>query len=162
MNLVHHAWKLILYCFEQWWLICTFSVCQCRGGFRGGSGWGRGFSRITFDSKFHVYGNFRINLINLGYRIYPKYSHVLPSGHMTFIQRRLNVDATSWRCIDVEATLYRRHVSAGYFLSYTSLQQVHFLPMIMCKIAGWVSNRLDPDQTPRSAASDLDLHCLLT
>ena len=28
-----------------------------------------------------------------------------PSGHMSFIQRRLNVDATSWRCIDVEATL---------------------------------------------------------
>ena len=23
-----------------------------------------------------------------------------PSGHMTLIQRRLNVDATSWRCID--------------------------------------------------------------
>ena len=38
-----------------------------------------------------------------------------PSGHITFIQRRLNVDATSWRCIDVEATLYRRHVSAGMF-----------------------------------------------
>ena len=32
---------------------------------------------------------------------------------MTFIQRRLNVNATSWRCIDVEATLYRCHVSAG-------------------------------------------------
>ena len=32
---------------------------------------------------------------------------------MTLIQRRLNVDATSGRCIDVEATLYRRHVSAG-------------------------------------------------
>ena len=35
------------------------------------------------------------------------------SGHMTFIQRHLNVDATSSRCIDVEATLYRRHMSAG-------------------------------------------------
>ena len=33
--------------------------------------------------------------------------------HMTFIQHRLNVDATSWRCIDVEATLYRRHVPVG-------------------------------------------------
>ena len=29
---------------------------------------------------------------------------------MTFIQRRTNVDATSWRCIDVNATLYKRHV----------------------------------------------------
>ena len=32
---------------------------------------------------------------------------------MTSIQRRLNVDATSWRCIDVETTLYKRHVPAG-------------------------------------------------
>ena len=32
---------------------------------------------------------------------------------MTLIQRRLNVDATSWRCIDVEATLYQCHVPAG-------------------------------------------------
>ena len=36
-----------------------------------------------------------------------------PSGHMTLIQRRLNVDATSWRCIDVEPTLYKRQVPAG-------------------------------------------------
>ena len=40
---------------------------------------------------------------------------------MMFIQRRLNVDATSWRCIDVEATLYRPHVSAG--LEYTRQQK---------------------------------------
>ena len=32
---------------------------------------------------------------------------------MTLIPRRLNVDATSWRCIDVEPTLYKRHVTAG-------------------------------------------------
>ena len=37
-----------------------------------------------------------------------------PSRHMTSIQRRLNVDATSWRCIDVETTLYKRHMSAGF------------------------------------------------
>ena len=36
----------------------------------------------------------------------------IPSRHMTLIQRRLNVDATSWRCIDVAATLYNRHVPA--------------------------------------------------
>ena len=36
-----------------------------------------------------------------------------PSRQMTFIQRRLNVDAMSRRCIDVEATLYKRHVPAG-------------------------------------------------
>ena len=32
---------------------------------------------------------------------------------MTLIQRRLNVDATAWRCIDAEPTLYKRHVPAG-------------------------------------------------
>ena len=37
---------------------------------------------------------------------------------MASIQRRLNVDATSWRCIDVEATLYGRHVSAGVALFF--------------------------------------------
>ena len=36
-----------------------------------------------------------------------------PGRHMTLKQRRLNIDATSWRCIDVEATLYLRHVPAG-------------------------------------------------
>ena len=25
----------------------------------------------------------------------------------------------------------------------------------------WVAKRVDPDQTPRSAASDLGIHCLL-
>ena len=31
-----------------------------------------------FDSKFHFHGKFWINLINLGYRIYPEYLHLLP------------------------------------------------------------------------------------
>ena len=35
------------------------------------------------------------------------------NGHMTFIQRRLDVDVTSMRCIDVEATLHKRYVTAG-------------------------------------------------
>ena len=35
------------------------------------------------------------------------------SGHATLRQRRVNVDAISWRCIDVDATLYKRHVPAG-------------------------------------------------
>ena len=38
----------------------------------------------------------------------------LASGrHMAYIQRRINVDATSWRRIDVNATLYICHVPAG-------------------------------------------------
>ena len=33
--------------------------------------------------------------------------------------------------------------------------------MLCLKIAGWVANSVDPDETPRSAASHLGLHCLL-
>ena len=43
--------------------------------------------------------------------------------HMMFIQRRLNVDATSWRCIDVGVMLYIRHVPGGlgtFFFQYLS------------------------------------------
>ena len=36
--------------------------------------------------------------------IHMKYT---PGWHMAFIQRRFNVDATSWRCIDVAGTSYK-------------------------------------------------------
>ena len=39
--------------------------------------------------------------------------------------------------------------------------QVHFTPADVSRTPGWVANSLDPDQTPRSAASDLGLDCLL-
>ena len=34
-------------------------------------------------------------------------------------------------------------------------------PMLCLKIAGWVANSVDPDETPHSAASHLGLNCLL-
>ena len=37
---------------------------------------------------------------------------------------------------------------------------IHY-PMLCLKIAGWVANSVDPDGTPRSAASHLGLYCLL-
>ena len=37
---------------------------------------------------------------------------------------------------------------------------IHY-PMLCLKIAGWVANSVDPDETPRFAASHLDLYCLL-
>ena len=37
---------------------------------------------------------------------------------------------------------------------------IHY-PMLCLKIAGWVANSVDPDETPRSAASHLGLNCLL-
>ena len=43
---------------------------------------------------------------------------------------------------------------------YTSLNKSILLPVNVCKIAGWEANSVDLDQTPRSAASDLGLHCL--
>ena len=56
---------------------------------------------------------------------------------MTLIQRRLNVDATSWRCIDVEATLYKRHVPAGNRLlkRYRRKKMFYFLFVLnKCRI----------------------------
>ena len=41
------------------------------------------------------------------------YVGVPPSRHAKLRQRRINVDATSWRCVDVDVTLYKRHVPAG-------------------------------------------------
>ena len=38
-------------------------------------------------------------------------TNIKPTGHMTFIQPNINVDATLWRCIDVNAALYKRQVS---------------------------------------------------
>ena len=35
------------------------------------------------------------------------------------------------------------------------------LPIIVCKIVGWVANSVDPDQMPHSVESNLVLHCLL-
>ena len=47
------------------------------------------------------------------YRCVQLANHSQASGHMTLVQRRFNVDATSWRCIDVQPTLYKHHVPAG-------------------------------------------------
>ena len=52
----------------------------------------------------------------------------LPSRHMKLIQHRLNVDATSWRCIDVEPTLYKRRMPAGYWL----FQSGSSLSVLLC------------------------------
>ena len=35
-----------------------------------------------------------------------------------------------------------------------------YCPMMCLKIAGWVANSVDPDETPHSAASHLGLNCL--
>ena len=42
--------------------------------------------------------------------------HIPTSEHMTFIQCRINIDATAWRCKDVNATLYKRWVVISWIL----------------------------------------------
>ena len=37
----------------------------------------------------------------------------------------------------------------------------NYYPILCLKISGWVANSVDPDETPRSVASHLGLHCLL-
>ena len=73
----------------------------------------------------------------------------LPSRHRTLIQRRLNVDATSWRCVDVEPTLFKHHVPAGYSFTEPACwllkewSPVSALGMFVCRrlllIAPWSS-----------------------
>ena len=45
-----------------------------------------GFDRTPIDSKFHIHAKFWMNLINLKYRIFPKYSHScsLPYTYIIF------------------------------------------------------------------------------
>ena len=42
-----------------------------------------------------------------------------------------------------------------------ALYLIVYVTACVCNITEWVANSDDPDQTPRSAASDLGLHCLL-
>ena len=58
--------------------------------------------------------------------------------YIAFMQRRINLDATSWRCIEVSATLYKRHVPAvmvalvpglQLFSGHQSVSEtIHFIP----------------------------------
>ena len=55
-------------------LVNVMGESPTMGGVRGGSG-ERGSIETPFNSEFHFLGKFWLNLINFGYRIYPKYSH---------------------------------------------------------------------------------------
>ena len=48
-----------------------------------------------------------------------------------------------------------------YHTCLTFEQSPFDLLSVCLKYTGWTANSVDPDQTPRSAASDLGLHCLL-
>ena len=55
-----------------------------------------------------------------------------PSGHMAFMQRRINVDVTPWRYIDVDTTLHRRDVHAGYRSEWSVTSERH--PIIIVQL----------------------------
>ena len=61
----------------------------------------------SFQYEKCAYTPLRVRTVWSEYTQY--YSFAYPPAE----QRRINVDATSWRCIDVDATLYTRHVPAG-------------------------------------------------
>ena len=64
------------------------------------------------------------------------------------------------------ATVYRIYpkysdISTPYHIcSKIWTSTIHY-PILCLKIAGWVANSVDPDETPRSAASHLGQNCLL-
>ena len=39
---------------------------------------------------------------------------IMADGYTTFIERRINVSTTSWHFLDINATLYKRFVPAGW------------------------------------------------
>ena len=51
---------------------CVWVWCVCVWG---GGGWWS--VEPPFDTKFYFHGNFWINLLSLGYHVYPKYLHLL-------------------------------------------------------------------------------------
>ena len=53
---------------------------------------------------------------------------------MTFIQHRINVDATFWHCIDVKTTLYERHVPARFSPVTVQTPSVAMAPAIGVQI----------------------------
>ena len=71
--------------------------------------------------------------------------------------------AKTFRCIALHYCIYPKYsdTSTPYHIcSKIWTSTIHY-PMLCLKIAGWVANSVDPDETPRSAASHLGLYCLL-
>ena len=87
--------------------------------------------------------------------------HALLSGADTELgwfgrtQLRLKI-SFSWESLDTSVkwnTLILQTPALYFILFNKSIS----LSVNMCKIFGWVANSIDPDQTPRSAVSDLGL-----
>ena len=65
--------------------------------------------------------------------------------------------------MDGRVTVFTLNIQTPFFCFLQTFEHVHsiLLPFDCLNIAGRVVNRIDTDQTPRVAASDLSLQCLL-
>ena len=102
----------------------------------------------------------RSTTVRIGTCIYTTYLEVIPiRTHM--IHFGVKMIAIIF-CI-LSYLIYPKYsdTSTPYHIcSKIQTSTIHYL--ILClKIAGWVANSVDPDETPRSAASHLGLNCLL-
>ena len=74
-------------------------------------------------------------------------------------------EITSWRneLAGVWYRIYPKYsdTSTPYHICSNIWTSTIHYPMLCLNIAGWVANSVDPDETPRSAASHLGLNCLL-
>ena len=77
-----------------------------------------------------------------------------PSGHMTSKWRHTNVDATSWRRIDVDMTSFWRHVPAGMLFPWA--KYINFLEYWLIPRKLW----LRPDMTEELLTGMLNLNKL--
>ena len=88
----------------------------------------------------------------------------LSLNHNTYTTNFINMINAPRRCS--KTLIYRIYpkysdTSTPYHIcSKIWTSTIHY-PMLCLNMAGWVANSVDPDETPRSAASHLGLYCLL-
>ena len=87
------------------------------------------------------------------------------------IRHRLVYDFTVCRCsflpfvcTGLSVFIYPKYsdISTPYHTCSKILTSTIYYPILWLKIAGWVANSVDPDETLHSVASHLGLHCLLS
>ena len=80
-----------------WWVSAVSHYHEQLSVTQAGSVWVRRIQlNPFFDSKFHFYGKFCLNLINLGYRMYHKYSYSY-SLLYTLLQQVHFLPMTGWK-----------------------------------------------------------------
>ena len=90
-------------------------------------------------------------IVNLTFVMLNKFK--LPRLHLIFSQSDYLI-----RVVNTKFSLHLWTLFA-YHPCHKSLSNHILLPDYLSKITGWVANNVDPDQTPRFAASDQGLHC---